>query len=299
MAEGVLILVVLIVIVLIMPKGTPNPDVNSPTSNIPNSNSSGGASPEPNSSYARYIYLGTGNATFSFQPYEEYVTINNSSSDPINITGWQLKNGKNKRAYDFGGDLRYFPADTATIPQATLFISPSSFNTFQDVILQNGEQAIVTTGLIGSQLPYKIVSFKENICSGFLEDLSEYAFTPPLEHNCPRPADEPGVRSLGTECQRFIERMPSCHTPAFNTRDREGDICSNCVDSTLLSSSCVAFIKEHFNYSSCIAYHQHDSNFSSRTWRIFLGRSWEMWADKYETIELFDQLGRLVDYRTY
>jgi len=93
--------------------------------------------------------------------------------------------------------------------------------------------------------------------------------------------------------------MTPCRTPEFNTRDREEDICYNCVDGKLLSSSCVAFIKSHFNYGSCIANHASNPNFSGRTWRIFLGKGWEMWAEDYETIELFDQLGRLVDSRSY
>ena len=140
---------------------------------------------------------------------------------------------------------------------------------------------------------------KEKIWGGFLEDLPEYTFTPPLARNCPGPRDEPGVSALDTECRKFIERMTPCRTPQFNTRDREGDICSNCVDGKLLSGSCVAFIKSHFNYGSCIANHVNKSNFSGRTWRIFLGRGWEMWAEDYETIELFDQFGRLVDSRNY
>lgn len=285
--EGIIILAILIVIMIIMPKGTSN----SPTKSSQNSPS--------NSSYAEDISISTGNAAYVYQPYEEYITVYNRGRNPVDITNWQLKNGKDKRAYDLGGTLQHFSADIAFIPQATLFISPSGYNVLQNVVLQSGEQAVVTTGQMGSQSPYKIISFKENICSGFLEDMDEYTFTPPLTNNCPRPADEPGVNNLGTECRKFVERMPSCHTPKFDTRDRNGDICYNCVDDIPLSSSCVAFIKSHFNYNSCIAYHEKDSNFSGQTWRVFLGKGWEMWAKEYETIGLFDQLGRLVDERTY
>ena len=294
--EGVIILVVLVVIVLITPKGAPNPSSNTASNNT---NTGSSVSAKPTSSYAQSIYLGSGNASYTYQAYEEYVTITNSGRDTINITNWQLKNGKDRRAYDLGGALRQFRADIAIIPQAALFVSPSGGSVLQNVLLGAGETAIVTTGQIGSQLPYKIVSFKENICSGYLEDLPEYTFTPSLTRSCPRPADEPGISSLDNECRRFIERMPSCRTPEFETRDRDGNICYNCVDRQPLSSSCVAFIKSHFNYASCIAYHRNDSNFSGRTWRIFLGKGWEMWAKEYEVMELFDQLGRLVDSKTY
>ena len=299
MMEGVVILAALIIIMTVtMLKGNSNSTVN-PSSPSGNTGSSGGNTAASDSSYTRNISLGRGNASYTYQPYEEYITIDNRGREPVDITNWQLKNGKDKRAYDLGGSLKYFPADTAKIGQAATFVSPSGLNKFQNVVLKESETAIITTGSVGSQVPYKIVSFKENICSGFLEDLSEYTFTPPLERNCPRPADEPGVNALDTECRKFIERMASCRTPEFNTRDREGEICYNCVDGKLLSSSCVAFIKNHFNYGSCIANHANNLNFSGRTWRIFLGRGWEMWAEDYETIELFDQLNRLVDHRAY
>ncbi|KKT14868.1 MAG: hypothetical protein UV94_C0006G0032 [Parcubacteria group bacterium GW2011_GWC1_43_30] len=296
--EGVLILAVLIVIMIVTLMGDSDSTTN-PSNPSVNNGSGGENIVTSDSSHALNISLGTGNASYAYQPYEEYITIDNREREPVDITNWQLKNAKDKRAYDLGGSLKYFPADTAKIGRAAPFVSPMGTNIFQNVILQDGETAVITTGLIGSQLPYKIVSFKENICSGFLEDLPEYTFTPPLARNCPRPTDEPGVSALDTECRKFIERMTPCRTPEFNTRDREEDICYNCVDGKLLSSSCVAFIKSHFNYGSCIANHASNPNFSGRTWRIFLGKGWEMWAEDYETIELFDQLGRLVDSRSY
>ena len=296
-AEGLIILVILVVIVLIMPKGPSTPTTNTSQSNTPNS--SVGKVASPSSSYTKDISISTGNAAYAYQSYEEYVTIYNRGRDPVDITGWQLKNAKDKRAYSLGGDLRYFPSDIAFVPQAILFISPLGNNLLQNVVLKSGETAIITTGSITVQSPYKIISFKENICSGYLENLPEYSFTPPLSRSCPRPADEIGVEGLDTECRNFVKRMSSCHTPKFETRDREGDICHNCVDGKLLSSSCVAFIKNHFNYNSCIANHRDDSKFSGKTWRIFLGKGWEMWAKQYETIELFDLLGRLVTSRSY
>ena len=292
---GVVILIVLIVVVIAMPKGPQNSSSNS-NSYIP------GKSVTPitlESSYTKDISISTGNAAYAYQPYEEYITIYNRSRNPIDITNWQLRNAKDERAYDIGGSLRYFAEDRATIGQATLILSPTGNNFFQDVVLGAGETAIVTTGKIGSQVPYKIVSFKENMCSGYLEDLPEYAFTPTLNRNCPRPADEPGLEAQDSECRKYIERMQSCHTPKFDTRDKDGDICTNCVDGKPLSNSCVAFIKNHFNYGSCIAYHAGDAKFSGQTWRVFLGQSGEMWAKDYETIKLFDLLGKLVTSRSY
>ena len=215
------------------------------------------------------ISLSAGNASRSYQSFEEYITIDNRGKSPASITNWYLKNGKDKRAYDIGGQLKYFPADTATIGQGVIFISPSGHNIFQNIVLEPGEKAVITTGSVGSQTPYKIVSFKENICSGYLQSLEEYTFTPQLTQNCPKP------------------------------RNELGEICSNCVNGKPLSSACVAFVKSHFSYDGCIANHVNDKNFSGTTWRVFLNHGWEMWAKEYETIELFDQFGRLVKSRSY
>lgn len=297
-AVPVFILIALIVIALIGPKNT-SKTAASPSGPSKSAGSDAANVVIPSSPQASSIGLGTGNASYTYQPYDEYINVYNKGREPVDITGWQLKNGKSERAYDMGGTLKQFPADFATIGQAALFISPQGFNILQDVVLKPGETAIITTGQVGSQLPYKIVSFKENICSGYLEDLLEYKFTPHLTRNCPRPANEPGIAYLDTECRKFVERMGACHTPKFETRDKDREICYNCVDGKSLSGSCIAFIKNHFNYGSCIAYHQGDANFSGRTWRVFFGKGWEMWAQKYETITLFDRLGQLVSERSY
>ncbi|MEK7177100.1 MAG: hypothetical protein AAB719_02310 [Patescibacteria group bacterium] len=267
-------------------------DTGIKTQNISTSKSSS-TSNTPN------ISLTTGNASRAYQSFEEYISIDNRGKEPVTITNWYLKNGKDKRAYNLGGQLKYFASDIATIGRAALFISPSGYNVLHNIVLEPGEKAIITTGRMGAQTPYKIVSFKENICSGYLENLEEYKFTPALKRNCPQPENELGVSSLDTECRKFIEKMPSCQKPEFDTRDRDGEICRNCVNGKPLSSACVTFIKSHYSYDACIANHVNDENFYGKTWRIFLGHGWEMWAKEYETIELFDQYGQLVKSRTY
>lgn len=53
------------------------------------------------------------------------------------------------------------------------------------------------------------------------------------------------------------------------------------------------------DYPTCIARHKDDADFYGRTWRIYLGQRWEMWANDSEIISLFDQFGRLVSAKTY
>ncbi|MFH1472929.1 MAG: hypothetical protein ABIF06_00745 [bacterium] len=305
--EGLMLLLVLgfIIMAFIIPSRAPKSLVGT------NSNSNGSsASNSSNNSYyntdlnrnsplAKSISLGSGNASRAYQTYEEYVTIDNRSNQPVNITGWILSNAKDERVYELGGGLKHFSADTTEIPRATLILSPTGNNIFQSVVLGKGESAIITTGTIGVQTPYKIVSFKENICTGYLGDMSEYTFTPSLTRNCPRPSNEAGTSSLDTACRDFIGRMQSCNVPTFDRQDKKGEDCSTCVNGIRLSSSCVAFIRAHYSYAGCVANHTSDQNFSGRTWRIFLGQGWEMWANDHDVIKLFDQAGKLVDFKSY
>lgn len=298
--EGMVILAILIVVTLVGSRGDGNWGGTIGTSyNTSNNSSSRSVGPELTSTYSNSVSISPGNASYAIQPHEEYITINNRGRNPVDITGWYLKNGKGSRAYYLSGSTQNFPSDIAFIPQGSPFVSPTGQNRMQNVVLQGGESAIITTGQMGSQLPYKIVSFKENSCSGYLGSMPEYSFQPSLTRSCPRPADMPGVSNLEPSCRRVVERLPSCQTPVFDNRDREGNPCTTCLNGERLSNQCAAFIKERINYGSCIASHSSDSDFSLRTWRVFLGRGWEMWAKEYETIELYDQHGRLVNYYSY
>jgi hypothetical protein len=245
------------------------------------------------------ISLGSGNAPYAYQSYEEYITIENRGRASVNITGWQLRNGKDKRPYNVGGSLQRFSADLAVIPQAALVLSPTGGSIMQDLILGGGEKAIITTGSVGVRTPYVITSFKENICTGYIDALPEYAFTPSLSRNCPRPANEPGLEALDNECRDFVKRLSACETPKFGSYIGEVEYCEDCINDKRLTSSCAAFVREHFSYQGCLAYHRGNEDFSGKTWRVFLGRGWEMWARDYESIELFDRNGELAGFRNY
>lgn len=299
--EGVVILAVLIVVMFLAATGPGGGSSSGTRTNSQGTEFSQGESTKPiiTSSRGGDISINAGNATRSYQTYEEYITLRNGSRDSINITGWRLQNDKSGRVYDPAGQARVYPDDSALIPQATLLLSPTGANIFQNVVLERGETAIITTGKIGVQYPYKIVSFKENMCTGYLGDLDEYTFTPPLNRQCPDPSNEIGVSGLDQECRRFIDRLSRCETPDFDPRDRDGEYCSNCVNNTPLGNSCVAFIKERYNYQGCVVHHSSNQNFYGDTWRVFLSQSWELWAEDYETIKLYDNAGQLVNYKSY
>jgi hypothetical protein len=307
--EGVIILAVLLIIVITLPKNDQRPgDVPGATLNSASggttsySNNSGGSvqgTQIRTAPQTQRVTISSGNASYAYQPYEEYITIDNIGNNPVNITGWQLRNGKDRRPYNVGGSLQRFSADIALIPQATKILPTFGAAIMQDIILEQGERAIVTTGRLNVEIPYKIVSFKENMCTGYLDAMPEYSFTPSLNRNCPRPLLEPGIENLEPACRDMIATLPSCQVPRFGGQDREGNPCPSCINGQIFSYECRAFIQKRFNYQGCLATHSHKPDFYSRTWRVFLGRSWEMWAKDYETIELFNQHGQLVDFRNY
>ncbi len=298
--EGLIVAIGLlaILILFILPKNLPGP-----TSSLPNF-FGGGADvkfePPETTSLDKNVSINTGNASYSIQPFDEYIELVNHSDKPINITGWTLKNAKGERTYVVGSSEQHFASDVVTIPQGAYILSPTGANNLENIVLKQNESAIITTGSTGVATPYRITNFKENICTGYIQNLPSYSFTPSMQTNCVSPRNEPGVKNLDTRCQDYIGQMSSCRTPKFDTVDNRGDICYGCVDGdSTLSSSCVAFIKSHFSYSGCLAFHQNDSNFSGNRWRIYLGKPWELWAKSYETISLFDSTGKLVDFKSY
>src|SRR3989304_4735335 len=106
--QGIVVLAVLLVIVFSTSSGdrklgSINPN-GSPLSSsgllyAPSSDSSRTAA------QAQYISIGSGNAAYAYQSYEEYITIENRGSTNINLSGWQLRNGKAKSPYYRGNIL--------------------------------------------------------------------------------------------------------------------------------------------------------------------------------------------------
>lgn len=254
-----------------------------------------------NSAYSGAVSIGQGNASYSTDPIEEYITIENQSDNLINLTGWKLTNNKGNRTYYSGNQQVSYPSDEVYIPQAAAYIEPRGISVLQNIVLKPGETAIITTGSTGVQSPYRIVSFKENKCSGYLESMPQYDFTPALTNSCAQVTEEPGFENLDSACRNFIRGIYSCQTPTFGSTARYlSEPCDNCVNGRPApSSACLAYIKEHYSYEGCLRYHKNDKDFYGRTWRVFLGRPWDMWGREDEVISLFDQFGRLAAYRAW
>lgn len=204
----------------------------------------------------------------STDPKSEYVVIRYSSSahEPITVSGWKLvSTATNKEV---------------TLPDAAQLPNLGRVSDTDPVFLHPGHEVIVTTG----RSPVG-VSFNENRCTGYFEERQN--FTPSLAFACPSGGEE-FSRYYDDEddaCEMFARGINRCET--------ETDVPSE------LSSSCEAFVDEYMNYSGCVEAHEQEVDFYSGTWRLFLGKSDELWKKSNETILLVDSTGKTVDALSY
>lgn len=238
------------------------------------------------SPYSGSVYLSSGNAFTERQPYLEYITITNNSSRPINITGWKLVNAKGDRPIETRENSYVYPvSDTAIIPSGTQFLSPEGVYATEAIILNQGDRAIVTSGgpFIQFTLPIT-VSFRENICTGYLND--KYPFNPYLNNSCPLIRNDVSARSMTRECTDYLRTVNRCENPDDTQRGRE--------ELDLLSSQCQRFVRERVGYENCVQDHRGDANFYQKDWRVFLGRKTELWGENKDKIRLYDATGKLI-----
>lgn len=221
---------------------------------------------EDSSIYKGKITLEKGDSNiYKTKVEEEYIVIEayRRNEEPINITGWEIRSLVSKSGY--------------IIPKAVN--TAKSGRSAVDVILNASDQAIVVTGRspIGE-------SFRTNICTGYFEQFQD--FYPYLSKDCPYPENEIGSQTFNTECVEFLEDLPQCEMRIAQVP-------------ITLSSSCQGFVSTEINYNGCVDAHINDDDFYGTEWRLFLGRSQEIWQDRREIISLFDSEGNVVDTITY
>lgn len=200
---------------------------------------------------------------------EEYLTLSVSGKEPITISGWRIVSVRSRTH--------------ATIPNGVTLYKKGRVNHTVPITLSPGERAIVATGRspIG-------VSFKENICIGYLEDRQDYR--PQLSGTCPTPLSDferfyDGASRDYQECREAVRTLPRCETPSSSDVD--------------VSDKCYDFMRDYFTYNSCTTYHANDRNFWGRTWRVYLGKSDDLWRESNDTLKLLDANGHTVDIYSY
>jgi len=205
-------------------------------------------------------------------PQKEYLIIKaaKDNEERVIITDWRFESS--------------ITGKSAAIKSGTSLPSSGSVNSETAIVLLPGDRAYVTTGRspVGT-------SFRTNLCSGYFEQFQD--FSPSLRRVCPDPDDElidfgNGVSVTDDACYDYVRRLSRC---------------SMVVTSTPLSvtNACWNFVTQNINYSGCVANHRGDPNFFGSEWRIFLGRSEELWRERREVIKLLDAEKRIVDTLTY
>ncbi len=227
----------------------------------------GGASGQT-ASYADYIRIDATNAG-SGNPVTEYVAIQTSSALPgsITLTGWYIQDSNGTRA---------------PIGLASSALSQGTVNTTVPVTMNPGSVAYITAG------PSPVgVSFRTNICSGYLAQFQ--SFVPPLRHQCPSPSEELYSVAAGNQvsqaCSDFVASIPACSVVNGGFPSGVSGGCQNFVETTL-------------TYNGCAARHESDPGFYQGEWRIYLGSAQPLWGT-HGTITLLDQNGNKVASANY
>lgn len=199
-------------------------------------------------------------------PQKEYIEITASSKNekPLAISGWTLE-GKTGLDIKIGKGA-YLPRSAQINPQETIYLNP-------------GGKAIIITGKspIGT-------SFRLNLCTGYFGQFQD--FYPRLPKKCPYPEDENLPSNLKDECLNYIEDLLRCEIQIKAVPYTLGESCSN-------------YINQKINYKTCVEAHKNDADFYKDEWRIYLGRSDELWKQKRETITLKDEYGKIIDQKSY
>ena len=228
---------------------------------------------EPASPYANTVTLRQGDV-YTEDPDREYLILeaNRNNTAGIPLSRWYLTS--------------YVTDESAHLPRGDRILEKWRSPVSDDIVLLPGETAYLITG----DSPID-VSFRENICTGYLAN--EGDFFPGLYRQCPRPSDElsrfGNIELDNDTCYDFIERLGTCVTPEDEeyTQAKVGGVCS-------------IFIENTINYNDCVNLHRFDPYFArDGFWRIYLGENNTLWRSKREIIRLHDENDRIVSVIEY
>jgi hypothetical protein len=210
------------------------------------------------------IRLGGGNVEAT-KVAEEYLTLSNIGDSPVNITGWRIVSERS--------------GASATIPRGE---KVPSYSDRADIVLEPGEEAIVTTG----ESPHR-GSFAENICTGYFAQ--EEKFYPTLSQRCPDPLDElaryySDSASRYDRCADYVQDLPTCTDPRSTSEIR---------------NTCKDFVRERLYYGGCVEGNRKEPDFFTGTWRIYLNQSKQLWRSSGDSLVLIDATGTVVDRYSY
>jgi hypothetical protein len=208
---------------------------------------------------------------------DEYVELSvvQNSSNSVKITGWTIESEATYNA--------------EIIPKGTRVPTSGVVNASEDIVLEPGDRAIISTG------PSPVgASFRENKCTGYFGTMQKFSPTLPLA--CPLASSEL-LNYYGTPyihdpaCIDFVQNLPRCKIPLDNPGN--------------LNDTCESFLVDKLNYNGCVTTHRSDADFAGTTWHIYLdrtdrkGKTKPMWRTKHEVVKLLDERGKTVAQFTY
>jgi hypothetical protein len=201
---------------------------------------------------------------------EEYVQIAAAytNTETIDISGWVLESALSS-------------VRVMIPPSASPFIANSA-NILGPTALAPGALALIATA------PSPVgVSFRENMCSGYLSQFQ--TFSPRLSDECPAPSQvlpltEANLVTYGEACYDAIANLSQCQFP----QNLSG-----------VSYECDVYLREKLSYNGCVAAHSFRSSFNRNMWRVYLGASGELWRNSHDAIRLLDAQGRTVSVFVY
>ncbi|MEK7139935.1 MAG: hypothetical protein AAB805_01290 [Patescibacteria group bacterium] len=214
------------------------------------------------------IFLYSASGAAESDPNKEFIEIRVSpwNKEIVVATGWSLKTSSGK-IMKIGG--------ASNIPKQ------GAINQETFIALEPGDRLAIISG----RSPLG-VSFRENICSGYLEQFQD--FSPPLSRSCPTATSELWNRNLAgdSSCVSFAAGVDTCETPLTGFPGN-------------LSSQCLLFAQNDLTYNGCVAIHKNDFSFFTDRWRFYAGENSETWNNGGGVIRLYDADGKIVDSLTY
>ena len=224
------------------------------------------------SPFRRQVTITDAGTAKTSDPRKEYLDLRASPDNtaPVDITDWSLQSA--------------YTGIRVPIPQSASPFMMGVVNVLEPTMLPPGTSAIVISG----QSPVS-VSFRENVCTGYLAQL-QYFF-PPLSNSCPAaatalPFTPENLRYYGDTCFDYLQSIPSCTAPLQG-------VPSN------VSANCRSFAVNTLSYNGCVVNNRFHSYFALNSWRIYLGSDAELWRNSHDIIRLLDADGRTVDVITY
>lgn len=203
-------------------------------------------------------------------PAQEHIVLEAEygNTNPISLAGWTIHSA--------------LTGNYTPIPGAASPFWMGAVNTVSPLSLEPGQTARITSGIspVG-------VSFRENMCTGYLSQFQ--TFNPPLSLQCPSPQEEvvlttENLQAFGPECIDAVYQIPTCEFP----QELSG-----------VSHACRAHLQTILSYNGCVRRHSSDTQFSEGSWRLYAGSGMELWRNDHDALRLLDAEGRVVDVYVY